>query len=199
MGAVGATLNSAKIQQSQSVDVTPILSGTRSIHEGCQIRAMHRIVESRRNCRVEVVASCPREGPCTVSSTRAKRRLEKSTTSSQSSSRGCGQVRTGTSGRFAEVGGSQGRCCSISSKFTATHLASKHCCGGASVANRRANFDSGAGRSPCEPFCTRPTNTGSVGFGLPRNRNASVMATLIGETDTNLRDSHHIDHPFRED
>ena len=97
-----------------------------------------------------------------------------STRSSQSSSRGGGQVRAGTSGRFAEVGGSQGRCCSISCKFThsgpTTHIASRHCCGGASVASRRASFDSGAGRSPCEPFCRRPTITGSVGFGLSREQ-----------------------------
>ena len=88
-------------------------SGIRSIHEGCQIRAMHRIVESRRFCRVEVVASCLRESPCTVGSTRAKRRLEKAREAVKAA-----QEAVGTSGRFAEVGGSQGRCCPISSKFT---------------------------------------------------------------------------------
>ena len=40
-------------------------SGFRSIHEGVQTRAMHRPAQSRRHRRVEVVASCPREGPCT--------------------------------------------------------------------------------------------------------------------------------------
>ena len=142
-------------------------SGIRSIHEGCQIRATHRIVESRRICRVEVVASCSREGPCTVGSTRAKCRLEKARQAVKAAQEAVAKFEQELQEGLQRLEDLR----AAAAPFLAnSHLASRHCCGGASVTSSRASFDSGTGRSPCEPFCRRPTNTGSVGFGLSREQ-----------------------------
>ena len=108
------------------------------------------------------------------------RRLEKW----PNNSRGGGQVRAGTPGESAEVGGSQGRCCFVPCETRhrgpTTDIARRYGCGGESVASRRAGI-AGEGRSPREPRCRRPTNTDSVVLN-PSN----VMAILIEKANMDL-------------
>ena len=178
-------------------------SGFRSIHEGVQTRAMHRPTQPRRHRRVEVVASCLREGPCTDGSPsscqtggglrtvlhQSKTTFGESSRNSQSSSRGGGQVRAGTSGGSAEEDLRAAAAPLPVNPGTVdpppTMVAEVSQLRAAVQALTRERDDLRANRLAEG----QPTQT-VLALGSPENRNASnVMVTLIEEADTDLRRS----------